>query len=705
MIRRAMQHLLWSTALFIGSVVLAASQNDTRLASSSPINGWAFQPLRSTRLPEVHHNRWVQTDVDRFILSRLEREHLTPSPRASKLVLLRRVYFDLIGLPPTPAEIDAFLHDTSSHAFEDVMERLLASERYGERWGQHWLDLVRYADTAGDNADYPVPEASRYRDYVIDSFNRDKPYDVFLREQLAGDILAARDLAAGKTNRYAEQIIATGFLALSRRYATAPFELMHLTLEDTIDTTSRTFLGLSFRCARCHDHKFDPITKRDYYGMYGIFASTRFPYAGSEEFQSKNLPRTGFVPLLPPSLAAGPLQTNQARLEALREELTRWDKAVAAEKTNSAQRKTLESQITTLRKELKRRERSGAMPNLPVAYAVAEDKPLDASIQEKGDPDQKGPIVQRCLPAFLAGDAPLKLETGSSGRLEWANWMAAPEHPLTSRVLVNRVWQHHFGRGLVPTPSNFGMRGETPSHPELLDYLAQYFNTHGRSIKALHRLILSSATWQQSSDPNPRTEAVDPENQWCGRFEAQRLEAEPLRDALLSVSGSLILERPGPHEFPPVEDWHWTQHNPFKAIYDHSYRSVYLMRQRIQRHPYLSLFDAPDANVSTDIRTRATVPLQALYFMNSTFLETQSRQFGARLEALHWPLHRALDFAAASAWGRKLTASERKEAEAYWNRYRAIAKDHGVSEDQSRLEAWTSYARVLMTSNEFLYVD
>ena len=306
--------------------------------AESPTNTWwAFRPVQAVTAPAVSNTRWPQTPVDAFILSKLEAVGLHPSPRAEKRTLLRRVYFDLIGLPPTPDEADAFMADASPEAFTRVVERLLASPRYGERWGRHWMDVVRYADTAGDNADYPVPEARLYRDYIIDAFNADKPYDQFVREQLAGDLLARE----GVREHYAEQVIATGFLALSRRYATAPFELMHLTVEDAIETTGRAFLGLTPRCARCHDHKFDPMTQQDYYGLYGLFASTRFPYAGSEEFQSKNLPRTGFVPLVPPEEAARPLEKNRLRVESLRTELGRLEQRIKDGKTNAESKKAL----------------------------------------------------------------------------------------------------------------------------------------------------------------------------------------------------------------------------------------------------------------------------------------------------------------------------------------------------------------------------
>jgi hypothetical protein len=345
-------------------------------------------------MPTVKQSSWPRSPIDRFILAKLEERGLQPAPPASRRTLIRRATFDLTGLPPTPAEVRAFLDDPSPDAFGKVVERLLASPRYGERWGRHWMDVVRYADTAGDNADYPVPEAHLYRDYIIDSFNADKPYDQFVRERLAGDILAQE----APPERYAERVVATGFLALSRRYATAPFEFMHLTIEDAIETTGRAFLGMTLRCARCHDHKYDPVTKEDYYALYGVFASTRFPYAGSEEFQSKNSPRSGFVPLLPAAEAAQPVEENRRSVETLRAELARLEKSAEAAKTNADLKKTIEAQLKPVRAELKRREKFGSPPDLAVAYAVAEDKPVNESVHIRGEPAERGAIVPRHAP-------------------------------------------------------------------------------------------------------------------------------------------------------------------------------------------------------------------------------------------------------------------------------------------------------------------
>src|SRR5262249_19294344 len=436
-----------------------------------------------------------------------------------------------------------------------VVERLLASPHYGERWGRHWMDVARYADTAGDNADYPVPEVARYRDYIIDSFNRDKSYDQFVREQLAGDILAGQQ--AGKD--YAESVVATGLLALSRRYGTGPYELWHLTLEDAIETTGRAFMGLTLRCARCHDHKFDPIAQRDYYALYGLFASTSFPWAGSEETQSKGFPRMSFVPLVEPARA-------EPKLKAYHKRLAELDRIIPGlETSQEAQDRRRLAELKTERVRLLRT----ALPlDLPGSYAVTEGKPTDVPLQRRGDPGSPGPVIPHGVPrfAFLACAPPAPIAPASSGRLELAHWLTRPDHPLTARVMVNRIWQHHFGRGIVATSSNFGTRGEPPSHPELLDWLAAKFGPRGWSIQATPRGLVLPEPYQLSSAFDDRDAALDPDARWLGRFPRRRLDAESIRDALLAVSGQLDRSRPGRHPFPPIEQWRWTQHDAFKTV-------------------------------------------------------------------------------------------------------------------------------------------
>ncbi|HJT77909.1 MAG TPA: PSD1 and planctomycete cytochrome C domain-containing protein, partial [Gemmataceae bacterium] len=689
---------------------------------------WAFLPVKDVT-PPPDPSGWSANPIDRFVLAKLRAQGLRPVAPADRRTLIRRVTFDLIGLPPTPAEVDAFLADDAPDAYPRLVERLLASPQYGERWGRHWMDVVRYADTAGDNADYPVPEARLYRDYIIDSFNADKPYDQFVREQLAGDILAK----SGPRDRYAERVIATGFLALSRRYATGPYELWHLTLEDTIDTTGRAFLGLTLRCARCHDHKFDPIPKEDYYALYGVFASTQFPWAGAEELASMKRPRQHFAALVPPNQAAPRLQDYAARIAHLQAEMKRLDTSgvlaqrradldgqiaslahrprdARTEAEGAALRKErdqvqgqIQATLNRLQGELTQLQRPGAPAGLPVAYAVQEGTPVDAYVQIRGEVDQHGPVVKRGVPGFLGGERPA-IPAGSSGRLELARWIASKDNPLTARVMVNRVWQHHFGRGLVATPSDFGTRGEPPTHPELLDWLAARFVESGWSVKALHRLILLSRTYQLSSADDDADLARDPGNRLCWRHDRRRLDAEAIRDAILRVSGTLDASRPGRHPFPPMTSWGWTQHNPFKEVYPSNHRSVYLMTQRFQRHPYLGLFDGPDTNTSTAERTSSTVPQQALFLMNSAWMRDKSEAFARRLLAVKEP-RRRVELLHRLAWSRRPRPEEVEKGLWYVAAYERGLTEAGVPAGRRELEAWASYCRVLLCANEFVYLD
>jgi hypothetical protein len=659
--------------------------------ASNPATHWAFQPIRSEPIPSIHNTAWPRTEVDCFILAKLEEKGMQPAGPADKRTLLRRATYDLLGLPPTVGESQTFLNDTSSDAFAALVERLLASPQYGERWGRHWMDVVRYADTAGDNADYPIPEIYLYRDYMIDAFNADKPFDVFVREQLAGDILAKQ----GPPERYAESVTATGFLALSRRYGTGPYELWHLTLENTLETVGQAFLGLNLKCARCHDHKFDPVTTADYYGLYGVFASTEFPWAGSEEIQSKNFNRQKFVPLVPGGAAAAKLAAWQAKQQALREEIA------ALEKDKEADKKRLGA----LKSELRNLEKPGAPADLPVAYAVREGTPADAHVQLRGEPGNAGPIAPRCAPRFLASNRSLSVPEGSSGRLEFARWLTEPSHPLTARVMANRIWQHHFGKGLVATPNNFGLSGEPPTHGDLLDHLAARFIQSGWSVKEMHRLIMNSAVYQMASTEDAANLERDPANRSYWRFDRHRLEAESVRDAMLFTAGNLNLTRPGPHPFPPPEKWTWTQHAPFKERYDTQYRSVYLMTQRIQRHPFMALFDGPDTNSSTEARRVSIVPQQALFVLNDPFVDGQAKVLAKRVLKERHELAARIRYLVELTWGRPPSAREEEKYRGWLTEAQHLAGQSNVAPDGCEEEAWTSLCRVTLAANEFLYVD
>jgi hypothetical protein len=670
------------------------TKND-RITAAAPVKQvhWAFRPVRKT-VPPDDPDGWSLTPIDRFIHGAMVSHQLKPAVAADKRTLLRRLYFDLIGLPPTLQEVEAFQADKSPDATSRQIERLLAAPLYGERWGRHWMDLVRYADTAGDNADYPVPEAHLYRDYIIDSFNADKPYNEFIREQIAGDLLAQR----GPSDKYAEGVIATGFLAQSRRYAVQPYEVWHLTLEDTIETLGRTYLAMTLRCARCHDHKVDPIPTRDYYRLYGIFNSTQYPYPGSEFFGLFRLNRSAFVPLLPPAQTAPIVREFETEVAQLKGAIA------SLEKTDPADKSVL-VRLPQLQKRLLEMQRLGSPPALPVAYAVSEGKISDAKIHLHGEPDQLGEQVPRGAPHFLPGLEAAAAGQGESGRLQLADWLASPRNPLTARVMVNRIWQYHFGRGLVETPSYFGVQGSPPTHPELLDWLAASFVEHGWSIKWLHRLICASRTYQLAPTADRAREAIDAGDLWCWRFQRQRLDAEAIRDALLSVGGTLELGRPRCYPFPEVASWQYSQHHPFMGNDQSHHRSVYLLTHRLRRNPFLGIFDEPDAIISTDVRISSTVPQQALFLMNSDVMRDIAGAFSHRLRLMSADVTTRVELAHELAYSRRALPDEIKRARSYLQLYNRQAIEAGLSSSEAEAQAWLSYARTVLASHEFFYVE
>ncbi len=1124
---------------------------------------WAFEPIRDVSPPAVQDKPWVKSSIDPFIRAKQEAAGVRPAPVADKLTLIRRATFDLTGLPPTTEEVQAFEQNVSPQAFETVVDRLLKSPAYGERWGRHWLDVVRYADTAGETADYPVPLAWRYRNYVIDAFNNDKPYDEFLREQIAGDVLAGQ----GPRERYAEQATATGYLAISRRFGFDSENYHHLTIQDTIDTLGQTVLGLSLGCARCHDHKFDAVSMSDYYALYGIFDSSRYAFPGSEQKQKVR----SLLPLLPPSesqpkwrefdarvasiaaslekqkqpvpgailrslndldgdfemqapaaggsngvlvppwlyqgkiaitngaqspfknfylrgkvgasipAGAGEYRIAQAlyprrsrdncntlhvnldfriaapdasakglhrfRIGALPdsaavevlissesvslrigetlesvaalkpnqwhnlqltldlknrsvsgkvgipestteftskplspswpgkidfvvldtlgqmdtklltvefdnlgvqespiapvstelpmpaiaasgldpvvltkelEDLTGFDgdfelqtkdappaspwgpgpnsvvklsansqspfqnafapgelgihmpnrgeydgfgRTVANVKPNqdgrlfasfdfrcaskdaggngswryylghgpgnsaavelffngneffrrsadareavyplvvgewyqvqltldlkaktytgqfaSRAKKTefsgqlatgwdgtidytfidsyghiggvrpsldadnfvisatelpamdaapvgvtktaresrrakvaeLRQQLVSLQSngELSKQELNKLLADGPFAltYGMAEGTPHNVRMQMRGEPDQPGIEVPRGFIKVLGG-GPLAAETSGSGRLELAQWLTRTDNPLTARVMVNRIWQYHFGRGLVKTPNDFGVRGVPPTHPELLDHLATQFIKSGWSVKGMHRLMMLSATYQQASvagegaSGTERTEVVE----LYASFPRRRLSAEEIRDAILTVSGELDLTPALEHPFPTPINWGYSQHGPFSAVYDHNKRSVYLMTQRLKRHPFLSQFDGADPNATTAERLGTTVPTQALFFLNDPFVHTKAEKWAARLQATNPDEVQRIEQAWRRAFGRAPTEIERAEATEFLAAYRTELA--AAKMDNVEVRSLAAYLRTLIGSNEFLHVE
>ncbi len=935
--------------------IKAGAKWPAKVAAFRSEQHWAFV---SPKAITPSGSKAVANPIDCFL-------HLASDMRrADKRTLIRRVTFDLIGLPPTPDDVVEFLADESPDAFDRVVERLLASPHYGEKWARHWLDVVRYADTAGETADYPAPHAWRYRNYVINAFNSDKSYGDFLREQIAGDLMARNisrnALASGwerqkpiepdasafrlTRERYAELITATGYLSIARRFG---FDLdadHFLTIDDTVDVLGKSVLGLTIACARCHDHKYDPISAADYYGLYGIFESTRYPFPGCEKVKA---PRD-MIPLLPPAemeLSVKPHQERLAKIEAelkslndgaaanqqqlketfaknarvlaqgefddggaqeIREEVAvskisrnalasgserqkpvepdasafrlmsldhievkrgemlqlvvlpranhgadstlveleiadvggagqRWnvtrdvvddflagnphadrygnastwfffdarngptlmreavrdvEKNVGlnswrAGETPSAWVNSTDAPIkvwTTLppktfyvhpapdgpvavgwlspidgivrvsgrvadahrgggdgvgwRLELisgnvsellakpieaapklaelnrQRTELLAFAPKVELAYAVTEGQPHDTKIHLRGDPKSLGDAVPRRFLSVL-GEQTVPPNSGS-GRLQLAEWLTSRNNPLTARVMVNRIWKHHFGVGLVKTPNDFGTRGEPPTHPELLDWLAVRFMESGWSMKSMHRLIVTSEAyqaksgeWRVASGEQDQTNAVAlPSNSSLATnnsplLSSRRLSAEELRDAILSVSGDLDRSSGGPHPFPDEKTWGFTQHAPFAAVYEHDRRSVYLMLQRIKRHPLFALFDGPDTATSTPDRFTTTVPTQALFFLNDPFVHAKSESFARRLQPLSE--EQRFDRVFALLFSRAISSEERDAAEQFLSDYQRDLSD--VAEAERPVQAWAAWLRVLLSSNEFLYVD
>jgi hypothetical protein len=689
---------------------------------------WPFAAVKEPAVPHVKNTDWPRNAVDHFILAKLEEKGLAPASDADKRLLIRRVTYDLTGLPPSLETIREFV--SGAVPYEEVVDRLLASSAYGERWGRHWLDVVRYADTAGDNSDYPIPQMYKYRNWVIRAVNEDMPYDEFIRQQLAGDLLPAESTA----EKY-EKIVATGYIANARRFGSRVSDYpQHLTIEDTIDNLGRAFLGVSLNCARCHNHKFDPFTTEDYYAIYGIFHSTRFPWPGIElEKKQRDL-----VPLADEQVVAAAIAERKKKVDVLAAESKACDDAkkagdalaaaaadrlaalkrqeIAAEQLAEAEKevedaKKQAAELDKRAKATKKKKTELENTEMPfdTAYAIAEGKKFEnCKVQLKGDPERLGVEVPRRFPTVLGGQA---MSDGShgSGRRDLAEWIASKDNPLTARVKVNRLWHHHFGRGIVPTPNDFGKQGKAPSHPELLDYLALRFIESGWSLKAMHRLMVMSRAYQQASMtndqepmtkqiPNPKSQipngwTVDPGNELLWRFNRRRLDAESIRDTLLVLGGNLDATMGEGHPFPPQPAWDFTQHKPFKAVYDTNRRSVYLMTQRIQRHPLMAVFDGPDTGASTGSRVTSTTTLQALYFLNDLFVHEQADKLAARLMESRSDDQGRIELAYELCFCREPTAEETRLAEEY------------LEKVNSPGEAWKSLVRVLLRSNEFVYLD
>lgn len=653
---------------------------------------WAFQPV--TLISPPKNTSHSDNPVDHYIQSDLDRQKLSSAPQATPRDLIRRAYYDLLGLPPTPAQILKFETDfelSGRAAFAELIDELLKSPHYGERWGRHWLDLVRYADTAGDAADFPVPEAYKYRNYVIDSFNSDKPYNQFIKEQLAGDLLPY----ASEEHRW-DQIIGTGYIAISRRIGVSPHNLKHITIEDTINNIGSTFMGLTLGCARCHDHKFDPLPTTDYYALYGIFASSIYPHAGAEHKPW----RQDFVYRIGQEEASNLLADKRKVLEE-------WNRKerVALEIYRDFQRRkitdpgktrqTTWADVLAVREE--RRQHAEAFPALEIAYAIQDGKPHDAYVQRGGSPSQnaRGQLVPRGFLQILGGETLPETVTGS-GRLELANWIASNNNPLTARVMANRIWHYHFGKGIVTSTSDFGFRGSKPTHPELLDFLALDLMNHRWSIKQLHRRIMNSDVYMRSTTAIAESMEFDPSNLSYWRFDRQRMDAEQIRDTLLEISGELDKSPGVRHPFDHHLTYFYRQHEPFVGSFETSQRTVYQMQQRFVKNDYLDLFDGPDGNLQMSERKVTTTTLQALFMMNSDFIHQRSRVIAERVLEEGANTRERINHAYKLLFGRTPSLEETTHVTTVIERLVQDAGESGV---------WLSVIRSMISSNEFLYLD
>jgi hypothetical protein len=593
-------------------IELGAAWPKDEVAASRPKGSdwWAFQPVKRVNPPPIEGTAWVRNPIDQFILARLEKEHLQPSSEASNETLLRRVSLDLTGLVPSPREIRDFLADTSPDAYERVVDRLLASPNYGERWGRHWLDVARYADSDGYTIDAPR-QMWKYRDWVIHALNRDMPFDQFAIEQIAGDMLP---------NPTVDQLIATGFHRNTPSNYEGGIDFEQYRVEavvDRVSTTGAAFFGLTLGCARCHDHKFDPVSQKEFYQLFAYFNNVDEITSEAERYDF-NQP----ILKVPAPEEIARKKAFDAQWASLSKELITYVRELAARSRkpggeDPSKDPGLIERVQNLRA-LRARE-----PKFTTALIMRElPQPRESYVQLGGDFMRRGVPVKPAIPAVLP-----QLPAGANTRLDLAKWLVDPQNPLTSRVTVNRMWQTYFGKGIVETENDFGRQGASPSHPELLDWLASEFIRQKWSQKAIHRLIVTSATYRQSSKRRPETEAVDPDNKLLARQNRLRLEAEIIRDSALAASGLLTGTVGGPSVYPPIPDGAMsvTQVSgawPTATGQDRYRRGLYTFFRRSAAYPGLVVFDAPDATSACTRRTRSNTPLQALTTLNDeTFLE------------------------------------------------------------------------------------
>ena len=635
-------------------------------------NYWAFQPRKNTTPPAFsapEDKAWVKTPVDAFILATLKKAGFRPAPQADKVTLIRRVTYDLHGLPPTPEEIDAFVHDPSPNAYEHVVDRLLASPRYGEQWGRHWLDVIRFAESDGYEYDTHRPDAYRFRDYVVQSLNEDKPYDRFVKEQLAGDEMDSTNetfLVASGFNRLGPLRKNAG----NQNVASSRNEV----LTEMTNIVGAAFLGVTVGCARCHDHKFDPFRQSDYYRLEGFFAQT----------QPNDLLRA----------TKAEQDAWHAKVDPLQQQTRQLQMKI---------RQAPEEEKGKLQSELDAIDEKMPLP-LTAIYAV-KDAPKEATPIHTlfhGDYlDPRESVGARPLGVLLPENAPEEPIAIETPRLKLANWIVDPDNPLTARVMVNRIWQYHFGRGIVSTANDFGRMGGRPSHPELLDFLANQYIAGGWRMKPLHRMILLSSAYRQAGKSPLEKIATekDGENSLLWKFSRRRLEAEEIRDSMLAISGKLNAKIGGPSVLTPIDQdlvkmlkrpQYWVATKDKSEYYR---RTMYLIYKRNLQLPFLGVFDAPDMQLSCQRREQSTHALQALELLNGQMSNELAAVFAERLATERRGNQERVDLAWRLATGRAPTAEEKRLASQY------------ISEKPDDPVRWKELALDLFNLNAFLYVN
>ena len=694
---------------------------------------WAFQPPKNVPAPrsrDAKRSAWATTPIDAFLMAEMEKRNLSPVGDADKRTLLRRVHLDLTGLPPTPEEVEAFVADTSPTAFEKVVDALLASPRFGERWGRHWLDLARFAESSGKTANFNYPHAWRYRDYVVGAFNADKPYDQFIKEQLAGDLMPGNDPKAK-----AERLIATGFLAIGPKTLNErnglQFELD--VVDEQIDVTTQAFLGITAACARCHDHKFDPIPTKDYYALAGIFRSTETLYGTVRFVQSQ---RPSPLHELPANSAPSAVERltekereslekqikdTQERMAATKEPINNiFNAAVVAQNRSKLDSYHADGTPKLLAMGVREKPAGGGFGGFGQpkdGFGMGKFGPGrggqptigDSPVYVRGEPDK--PTAERVPRGALqvVSTTQPKIRSGS-GRLELANWIASKDNPLTARVMANRVWLHLFGRGLVPTADNFGTAGQPPSHPELLDHLAITFVNDGWSVKKLIRRVVLSHAYQLDSKFDAKNNEADPDNALVWRMTPRRLDAESLRDSMLAVSGRLdatppvgsVVARAG--EGPSIGRPRLGD-SIQQAINDpaEKHRSIYLPIVRDNLVEALALFDAPDPSLIVADRPTTTVPSQGLFLLNNPFVIRSAEAAAEKLVKGTTTDTERVRTAYLMFYGRTPSEKELKAAGDFVKGYAGQLSKERIKDPKQTRDTWSAFCQALFASAEFQY--